>query len=167
MVLALDVHYKETGTAKAVGILFDWTAIQPKKVITEYVNMISDYIPGEFYKRELPCLLKIIEKAPLKDIEAILVDGHIYVDNDGKYGLGGMLWEALNKQTPIIGLAKTSFFSNKQTVNELYRGKSKKPLFLSVIGCDMEATAEKIKNMKGGYRIPTILKELDIITKTE
>ncbi len=167
MVLAIDVHYKENYSAKAVGMLFDWEDIYPKKVITEYIEVINEYVPGEFYKRELPCLLKIIEKINIDELEAIIIDGHIYVDNYGKFGLGGILWETLKKQISIVGIAKTSFFSNKATVKECFRGKSKKPLFVSVIGSDIENTVGKVKLMKGEYRMPTILKELDVITKTD
>jgi deoxyribonuclease V len=167
MVLALDVHYKPGNTAKSVGFLFNWDDLQPQQTIIEYSSDIEDYVPGEFYKRELPCLLKVIEKVDLSELEAIIIDGYIYVDNNGKYGLGGVLWETLNRQIPIIGIGKTSFFSNKETVVEIFRGESKNPLFVSVIGCNLQITAEKIKSMQGNYRNPSILQQLDGITKTE
>jgi deoxyribonuclease V len=164
MVLALDVHYKGH-IAKAVGVLFEWEDIMPKEIIIEYVEKIEEYIPGEFYKRELPCLLKIIKKINLKAIEAIIIDGYVYIDNNFKYGLGGILWENLEQQIPIVGIAKTSFFSNKDTVKELFRGCSKKPLFISSIDYNVEKITEKIMNMSGNYRMPNILIELDRITK--
>lgn len=166
MILALDVHYREK-EAKAVGILFNWEDTEPKEIIVEYINEVEEYIPGEFYKRELPCLLKIIEKVNLKDLEAIIIDGYIYVDNKRKLGLGGMLWENLDKQIPIIGIAKTSFYSNKETVQEIFRGESKNALYISTINYDIEIAIEKINKMSGSYRIPTLLKELDRITKEQ
>ena len=158
MILALDVHYRET-EAKAVGVLFHWEDTEPRKVFVEDIQEVEDYIPGEFYKRELPCLLKVIGKIDLETIEAIIIDGHIYINNNWEYGLGGKLYEKLNKQIPIIGVAKTPFFKNKETIKELYRGKSKNPLYISSIGLDF--TINKIKNMYGEFRIPTILKQLD------
>lgn len=167
MILALDVHYKENNSAKSVGVLFDWDDDKPQQTLIEYVQDIDEYVPGEFYKRELPCLMKIIETIDLKTLEAIIVDGYIYVDNSGKFGLGGILWQTLNQQIPVIGLAKTSFHGNKETVKEILRGESKNPLFVSSIDFDLNTASERIKNMKGDYRIPNLLKELDVITKTE
>lgn len=113
MILAIDVHYREN-EAKAVGVLFNWEDIQPLSTIVQYLSNIDDYKPGEFYKRELPCLLKIIEKVNLNELEAIIIDGHIYTDCQGNFGLGGKLWEVLNNQIPIIGVAKSPFLATKK-----------------------------------------------------
>lgn len=164
MLLALDVHYREN-TTKAVGVLFNWEDTEPTEIVTVFIDDVAEYVPGEFYKRELPCLLKVIENIDLTQIEAIIIDGYVYIDNDKNYGLGGVLWETLNKQVPIIGVAKTSFFKNKETVIEVNRGESIKPLFVSAIGFDLNLAALKIKQMHGSYRIPHILKQLDTETK--
>jgi deoxyribonuclease V len=166
MILAIDVHYRET-YAKAVGVLFDWKDSSPQQIIIEYINDINEYIPGEFYKRELPCLLKVIEQVDLNSLEAIIVDGYIYVDNEFALGLGGYLYQKLNEKIPIIGVAKTSFFTNKETVVEVIRRISKNPLYVSAIGYPLEEAAQKTLNMEGEYRIPTILKEMDKITKDD
>lgn len=165
MILAIDVHYREN-ESKAVGVIFDWESEQPQEIITSYIDSVEEYTPGEFYKRELPCLLKIIDKIDLNQLEAIIIDGYVYIDNEKNYGLGGILWETLNKQVPIIGVAKTSFFKNKETVIEVTRGESIKPLFVSAIGFDLELAALKIKQMHGSFRIPDILKQLDTETKS-
>ncbi|GAB2816043.1 endonuclease V [Ferruginibacter profundus] len=164
MLLAIDVYYKEQ-TAKAVGVLFNWESDVPGQIIIENINGIEEYIPGEFYKRELPCILKILEQIRLDNIEAIIIDGYIYVDNNGTMGLGGILYNTINQSVPVIGVAKTSFFKNKETVAELLRGESKNPLYISSIGYPIKDAVERIKNMKGEFRIPAILKELDRITK--
>jgi deoxyribonuclease V len=164
MLLALDVHYQVDRT-KVVGVLFKWDDKEPKKIVIAFMDNVAEYVPGEFYKRELPCLLKIIDKIDLNQLEAIIIDGYVYIDNNKNYGLGGILWETLNKQIPIIGVAKTSFFKNKETVIEVTRGESIKPLFVSAIGYDLELAALKIKQMYGSYRIPSILKQLDTETK--
>lgn len=163
MLLAIDVHYKEY-LARTIGVLFDWEDENPHDILIEAIDEVEEYIPGEFYKRELPCLLKIVEKVNLSDLEAIIVDGHVYIENE-KYGLGGKLYEQLNGQIPVIGIAKSSFYTNKEMTIEIYRGKSKKPLYISSIGIDLNEVVEKIINMTGEYRIPTILKTLDMLTK--
>jgi deoxyribonuclease V len=77
------------------------------------------------------------------------------------------LYEALNKVYSIIGVAKTSFQNNKETVVEIVRGESKNPLFVSAIGLEKEIAANYIQNMFGDYRLPYLLKLMDQITKEE
>ena len=54
-----------------------------------------------------------------------------YLDDDKKYGLGGYLYEKLNKEIPIIGVAKTNFASIEKNKKPLFRGDSIKPLFIT------------------------------------
>lgn len=167
MILTIDVHYK-TDYAKTVLLFFEnWQSETPINVITHITKDVLDYEPGSFYKRELPCIMNALEEVSLEGLEAIIIDGHIYVDNDRKYGLGGHLYEALDKKFPIIGMAKTSFQSNTETVVEILRGESKNPLFVSAIGLKKEVAANHIKNMFGDYRLPYLLKLMDQITKED
>lgn len=108
---------------------------------------------------------KFTKKIDLNTIDAIIVDGYIYIDNSLKYGLGGYLWELLDKKNPIIGVAKNSFYNNKSTVVPLFRGLSNKPLYISSVGYNLQEAVDKILTMKGEFRIPTILKTLDTFTK--
>ena len=164
MILAIDVYYTDKG-AKAVGVLFEWEDATPIQTIIEYVNEVEEYIPGEFYKRELPCIAALLHKIGSHLLDAVIVDGHIYVDNNGTYGLGGRTFELLERKIPVIGVAKTGFHTNKETVVEVFRGESKNPLHVSAIGMDVTLAAAKIMAMYGSYRIPDILKKLDMVTK--
>lgn len=164
MILATDVYYYDN-CAKAVGVLFNWEDKTAKKVITTYINQVEEYVSGEFYKRELPCIIDIINQININVIETIIIDGHIYINNKLDYGLGGKLYQALDSKVPIIGIAKKPFAKNKETVQKIYRGESEKPLHVSSIGMPLGNAVEKVNTLKGDYRIPTILKQLDIITK--
>ena len=164
MILAIDVYYTDN-RAKAVGVLFDWEAAVPMQTIIKYVEEVGEYIPGEFYKRELPCIAALLNKIGTHLLDAVIVDGHIYVDNNGTYGLGGRTFELLEGKIPVIGVAKTGFHTNKETVVEVLRGESKNPLHVSAIGMEVNLAAAKIKAMYGPYRIPDILKKLDMVTK--
>ena len=166
MILAIDVHYKQT-YAKCVGVLFDWQDEKPQQVIIEKLTNVAEYVPGLFYKRELPCILAVIEKINLQDLEAIIVDGHVFIDNDFGSGLGGHVWEALSHKKPIIGLAKRAFYANEKTNVPLLRGSSENPIYISAIGCELKEVVEKIKHMHGKFRIPTILQILDTETKAD
>ena len=164
MILAIDVYYIEN-TAKSVGVLFEWEDEQAREVIIDTFEGVSDYEPGAFFKRELPCITSLLQKIPLEKIDLIVVDGYVYVDDALKYGLGGYVWEYLDPKIPVIGVAKNSFHANKNTVFPLYRGESKKPLYISAIGMDVMDAVSCIQKMKGNYRFPTILKSLDTMTK--
>lgn len=165
MILAIDTYYFED-KAKTVAILFEnWNSTFFSHQYFEVINCSSEYISGEFYKRELPCILSILKKLDLDLINFIIIDGYVYLDNYNKYGLGAYLYESLKFKIPIIGVAKTKFALNTKNKVDLFRGKSKNPLYISSIGIDNENAKENILKMFGEYRIPTLLKELDKLTK--
>lgn len=165
MILAFDTYYFDN-KAKTVCIEFkEWNEDKNFKVHTEIIDNVSEYIPGEFYRRELPCIISLLNQIDLENIEAIIVDGFVYLDDDKKYGLGGHLYEKLNKQIPIIGVAKTNFASIEKDKKPMLRGDSAKPLFITSIGIDLEEAFQKVETMAGEFRMPTLLKELDRLTK--
>jgi exodeoxyribonuclease-5/deoxyribonuclease V len=165
MILAFDTYYFDN-KAKTVCISFDnWEANKISKIQSEILDNIKEYISGEFYKRELPCILSLISRIDLTDVELIIVDGFVFLDDEQKYGLGAYLYNALTNNIPVIGVAKTNFATIKKKKRILLRGKSDRPLFITSIGIDVDEAVEKIKSMDGEYRIPTLLKELDKLTK--
>ena len=163
-IACFDVYYYE-GYAKACCIVFE---IEPlESIISRYceiINSVDRYIPGKFYKRELPCLLKVY-KTIEEDIDLIIIDGFVFVEN-GKKGLGAHLYEALNRKIPIIGVAKT-FFKGCTHYIQIYRGKSIRPLYISSIGIELNISAELIRNLNGDNRIPNILKMIDQLTRSD
>lgn len=167
MILAFDTYYFNN-KAKTVCLEFnEWKENKDYKVKTEIIDNIEEYIPGEFYKRELPCIISLLNKYDLKNIEAIIIDGFVYLDDENKFGLGAYLYEKLKKKVTVIGVAKTNFATIEKNKKTLLRGKSKKPLFITAIGIELEDAVQKIERMDGEYRIPTLLKELDRLTKEE
>ena len=164
MLLAIDAYYGEQN-AKVVGVLFKWEDKFPAETISCFYDNVLPYKPGQFYQRELPCILELLKQMELEKIGAIIIDGHVFVSNDKTYGLGGYLWESLGKQIPIIGIAKRGFYQTDEVSFPVLRGNSKKPLYVSSIGYDISLLKTDIKNMHGNYRIPTILKILDQETR--
>ncbi|SNS00292.1 endonuclease V [Flavobacterium sp. ov086] len=165
MILAFDTYYFD-GKAKTVCLEFtEWNQSENFKVHTEIIDNVEEYIPGEFYKRELPCILSLLNKIDLTNLEVIIVDGFVYLDDEKKYGLGGHLYEKLNKKTPIIGVAKTNFASIKKDKKSLIRGESAKPLYVTAIGIELEDAFKKVESMAGEFRMPTLLREMDRLTK--
>ncbi len=165
MILTFDTYYFDN-KAKTVCVSFEnWSDNIPAQIYSETIEGIADYEPGAFYKRELPCILSLIKQIDLNQVNYIIVDSFVVLNDNGKLGLGGHLFEALNKKIPIIGVAKSGFHENKKNVKELLRGDSKKPLYISAIGVDLENAHEMIKSMHGNYRMPTLLQILDTKTK--
>ncbi|WCO00240.1 endonuclease V [Psychroserpens ponticola] len=163
--MAFDTYYFKN-KAKTVCVGFNsWLKEDNLVVLTETIENIPEYVSGEFYKRELPCILSLLNKNALENIELIIVDGFVYLDDNNKYGLGAHLYNALNKEIPIIGVAKRDFATINKNKSKVYRGESQNPLFITSIGIELNIASEKIKKMKGKYRIPTLLKELDKLTR--
>lgn len=165
MILAFDTYYFD-GKAKTVCLEFEnWNESKDFKIHTEIIENVEEYIPGEFYRRELPCILSLLNQIDLAKVDVIIVDSFVYLDDDKKYGLGGYLYEKLNREIPIIGVAKTNFASIEKDKVGIIRGDSQKPLFVTAIGIELDDAVEKVKSMAGEFRIPTLLKELDRLTK--
>jgi len=165
MILAFDTYYFD-GKAKTVCLEFtEWNQSENFKIHTEIIDNVAEYIPGEFYKRELPCILSLLNQIDLKKVEAIIVDGFVYLDDEKKYGLGGHLYEKLNQEIPIIGVAKTNFASIEKDKRSLFRGDSQKPLYVTAIGIELGDAFQKVESMAGEFRMPTLLREMDRLTK--
>jgi deoxyribonuclease V len=165
MIVAVDVHYRPD-VAKAVGVLFEsWTASEPHQIVETFVKEVAEYEPGAFYKRELPCILQVLETIPQYSLEAIIIDGYVFLDDEGKRGLGAYLYEALGQRIPVVGFAKSSFHKNQKFVRQIFRSESKKPVFITSIGIPVDEAAQNIESMLGDYRIPDMLRITDQKTR--
>jgi deoxyribonuclease V len=166
MILAFDVQYTDN-QAKAVAITFqNWNDAAATETIVKHIEGVAEYEPGAFYKRELPCIMAILDEMDLSKIDLIIVDSYVYLDDAGKQlGLGGHLYQVLGEKWPVIGVAKTKFIQNNENSVALLRGESQKPLYITAIGFDMHEAAALVKTMHGDFRFPTLLKYLDDVTK--
>ena len=165
MKLAIDVGYYENG-ATAAGVLFkNWDDAKPEKEIRAKITEIAPYEPGQFYKRELPCIEQLLKLVSV-DLDTIVVDAFVWLSddpNEPRPGLGAHLFETLEQKTVVIGLAKTEFAGSGST--QLLRGTSKRPLFVTAVGMKKEAATERIRTMHGKNRIPTLLKQVDTLSR--
>lgn len=158
MILATDVHYFDS-TAIVAGVLFDvWDAKAPERELTCQVENIAPYESGNFYKRELPCILALLENHSL-EVDCIVVDGYVFLNDQARPGLGKHLYDALDKKVSVIGVAKTPFHGLSDEY-EIFRGKSKKPLYVTAID-DVTAAKRNISVMHGDFRLPTLLRRVD------
>ena len=165
MLLSLDVHYTDTNATCACVVFNDWTNQSSSNQFTVIVEDVAPYQPGEFYKRELPCLLKAIEQLD-QHPDTIIIDGYVWLDDQNRKGLGAYLYEALSQDVPVIGVAKNAF-GDASAGTAIYRGRSNNPLWITAVGIDLENAAAHIKSMHGPYRIPTLLKLADQLCRQE
>ncbi|SFW41961.1 endonuclease V [Cellulophaga fucicola] len=165
MILAFDTYYYDN-KAKTVGVSFNnWLDDTVLEIKEEIIEDVPDYEPGAFYKRELPCIISLLKQYNLEDVELIIVDSYVLLDDDGKLGLGGYLYNSLEQKIPVVGVAKSSFHLNKTNSKPLLRGDSIKPLYISAIGISLDKAYKLVKSMHGNYRMPTLLQILDTKTK--
>ncbi len=162
MILAVDVQYDEGhDAAQVAGVAFaTWLDAEPTDERVVRVQGVEPYVPGEFFRRELPCLLALLgalEHPP----ELIVVDG--YVDLGERPGLGRHLFEALDGAIPVVGVAKTRFHDAPAV--EVLRGTSRTPLLVTAAGMSPEAAAEGVAAMHGAHRIPGLLKRVDQLAR--
>jgi len=163
MITCIDVDYQGTQAHIACLVFKDWTASVPEKTYTLMVNDIADYTPGEFYKRELPCILNILELVK-EEITLVIVDGYVWLDTKNRPGLGAYLYKKMNEKIPVIGVAKNKF-KGSDYMGEILRGDSQKPLFITAAGIELPKAMEHVQLMHGEFRIPTILKMVDQVCR--
>jgi deoxyribonuclease V len=163
MILAVDVHYSHRG-ATVAGVLFHgWKDENPVLEVASFLDATADYRPGEFYLRELPPIMRLIEEHGLFP-ECIVVDGFVYLDGVSTPGLGKRLFDALGGTVTVIGVAKNRF----RGIGERYavfRGSSRRPLYVTAAGMGLENARGCILRMHGNYRIPTMLKLVDRLSR--
>jgi len=162
MIAFADVHYREHDATAACVIASTWDAEAPALEWTRVVAPIAPYEPGAFFKRELPCLLEVLRGAP--PLEAVVIDGYVWLDEAGTRGLGAHLYEALGKAVPVLGLAKTAFKGSSMAV-PIARPGSKKPLFLTSIGLDVGVARTHVERLHGSFRLPTLVKRVDSLAR--
>ncbi len=166
MICCVDVHYDHQNATAALVLFDGWRSATPVQTFISKAGNVEQYQPGDFYKRELPALLAAIQMvSPVPDY--ILVDGNVWLSDDKdnpKPGLGARLYEALQRQSAIIGIAKTRFATGVGI--EVLRGQSKTPLYVTAAGLNVNQAAAHVKDMHGQYRLPTIVRLTDQLART-
>ncbi len=163
MIAAVDVFYFKNW-AVASAILFEyWRSEQPARAVQQSLSEVEPYEPGHFCKRELPCLLKVLERVK-NQFEIVIIDGYVWLDNNNRPGLGAHLHQALGEKIPVIGVAKSKF-NEALYAKSVLRGRSSRPLYVTAIGIEVAVAAKRIENMHGRHRIPTLLRIVDTLCR--
>ncbi len=159
MIAAIDVAYHDSNATAACVVFERWPDAAPVFETTCEIANIAPYEPGQFYRRELPCILAVLDT--LEQLPSfIVIDGYVWLSNEQEPGLGGHLYAALKKRATVVGVAKTRF-SRAEAVAEIRRGQSQTPLYITAAGMSLVKAASCIQGMHGDFRIPTLIRRAD------
>jgi deoxyribonuclease V len=157
MIAFLDAHYTTSRAVAACVIAEAWHSQAPVHSVTEQLAVTSEYVPGEFYLRELPVLLAVLRKVS-QPIGIVVVDGYVELDGS-RLGLGRHLARELRHPVTVVGIAKSEY--RGAPAIPVLRGKSLRPLYVSAMGMPAEVAAECVRSMAGRHRIPDLLRHVD------
>ncbi len=160
-IAAFDAHYLADGRASTAAILFnDYGDRTPMAQFHRFQAATVAYVPGAFYKRELPAILALLDMIDMP-LDTLIVDGYVMLGP--RAGLGKHLFDALGSRIPVIGVAKGRF--RGATAQAVCRGGSRRPLYVTAAGMAAEEAAARIRAMHGAHRIPTLLRCVDRLAR--
>jgi deoxyribonuclease V len=161
---AVDVHYPDSGGARAALVLADeqtFATIVGERV--QWLDTVAAYQPGQFYARELPAIRAVLAGAP--SVGLLIVDGYCDLDPSGRPGLGAHVHRDLG--VPVIGVAKSAFHTATHAV-AVRRGPVRpvtRPLYVTACGFDLAEAVRLVSAMAGPYRLPNALRRVDALAR--
>lgn len=164
MIAILDAAYGDGASAAACVVAAAWESPGSLGEYTHRDGPAADYKSGEFYRREMPLLLSVLNMLPRKP-EIIVIDGYVWLGVEERKGLGAHLFEALGRASPVVGIAKTKFDGASYWAAEVRRGLSESPLFVTSAGMAMVEATAAVKGMHGAHRIPDLVGRVDQLAR--
>src|SRR6478752_8657468 len=95
-ILIVDVDYWDEGGAYVCGVIIPHWGSNECAVVGKVIDQVADYEPGAFYKRELPCIMALLEDVTVP-LTHIMVDGYVTLGSELAPGLGHHLYQAINR----------------------------------------------------------------------
>jgi len=164
LIAAVDAHYTTNCRAGVACVTFsDWSASDPENEIAILVSPIEPYSSGNFWRRELPCISRVLDQL-IQAPDIVLIDGYVWLDGNCRKGLGAYLYEALDRRTAIVGVAKSPF-QGASGAAIVTRGRSGNALFVTSAGLPLDVAVESVKAMAGSFRIPALLRCVDRLAR--
>jgi deoxyribonuclease V len=161
VIASLDVGYRRDEGRAACVLFREWADALPMAELVRELAGVAAYRSGEFFRRELPCLLALLhEVEPVPSV--LIVDGYVWL-GPGRAGLGARLHVALGEGPAVVGVAKTPF--DGAPCEAITRGRSRTPLFVSAAGMPVAEAARRIVSMHGPFRLPTMLRLADRLSR--
>lgn len=164
MIAILDAAYAGEASVAACLTADDWTSATPLAEFTHRAGRAEEYTPGEFHRRELPLLMSVLSMLPERP-RILVIDGYVWLDADGRKGLGAHLFETLRGRTAVVGVAKSRFVGAEQWVEQVTRGDGANPLWVTSAGVTLSEAVSGVKRMHGANRIPTLVGRVDQLAR--
>jgi len=142
MKAALDVHYNGDRATAACVVFAHWRDQTPAACLRADLSQVLPYRAGRFFERELPGLLAVLALCP-QTFEIIVIDGYVHLKDGADQGLGARLAAALACKPAVVGVTKPPLKVADRFVT-VYRGGSRKPLFISASGLALHHAAQHI-----------------------
>jgi deoxyribonuclease V len=161
-VAVVDVQYGPTSAVAACVVAASWSDGTACEERIARVSPIADYEPGAFFKRELPCIVQVLSLVR-GGYAAVVVDGYVELDAAGHAGLGAHLHQHLRGEIVVVGAAKTRYPG--APAEEVCRGASKRPLYVSARGLSNAEAGRLVAGMHGPHRIPTLFARADQLAR--
>lgn len=163
MIGCLDVQYEKNQACAGLVLFDDWSSAVPSATHFQISEVSETYVPGQFFRRELPCILSVLNQ--IAELPAVfLIDGYVWLEGE-KMGLGAHLYEALDERIIVVGVAKSSF-RNSGAI-EVRRGTSTRPLYVTAAGMPAQSAADSVGRMHGRFRLPTMVKFVDRLAREQ
>jgi deoxyribonuclease V len=159
MIACVDVDYRDAGAVAACVAMGDWADAESQIDLVARIEHVEEYVPGQFFRRELPCLKNVLASLPAPP-HVIVVDGYVWLADESMPGLGAHLFDALGRTVAVVGVAKTQF-RGATAARPVLRGTSRRPLYVTSAGMPIVEACQHIQAMHGPFRIPTLLKKVD------
>lgn len=163
VILAVDVDYQGAGGVAAGVLLRNWSDAVAAREIVVRIPAVAEYVPGEFFRRELPCIEAVLKEVS-EPLECIVVDGYVTLGDPPRDGLGAALWNKLERAVPVVGVAKTKYLGVPLEAF-LFRGGSSRPLFVTAAGMTCDEAKRRVLSMAGKHRLPDMLKHVDGVAR--
>ncbi|MDQ0086113.1 deoxyribonuclease V [Variovorax boronicumulans] len=155
----MDVAYAGV-TAVAAGVLLkDWDATMPTREVVVQIPHVEEYVSGEFFRRELPCIETVLRELG-ETPDCVVVDGYVTLGDPPRDGLGALLWNKLGRTVVVVGVAKSRYIGASEN-SALRRGGSNRPLFITAAGMTIDEAKQRVLSMAGKHRLPDMLKYVD------
>lgn len=174
LVAAVDTAYgKNADVVYASAVVMSFPDIQEVERAFQYNTVDFPYVPGLFFYREGPTILKVLSKLEC-DPDVVIIHGH-GIAHPRRCGLASQVGIVMNK--PTIGCARKLLCGNHRTVapakgssepitlksskvGVAYRSKDNvKPIFISPgHKCSLEQARDIVVRSVRGFRLPEPLR---------
>lgn len=163
MIACVDVFYHGDTAVAACVLIATWEDPLPREERVCVLPHTAPYQSGQFFRRELLPIVRVLGTTAARP-DMVVIDGYVWLSTHGRPGLGAHLYQALSGSCAVIGVAKTRF-GDVQFALPLFRGQSRKPLYVTGVGIEPHQAAECVARMHGPNRIPTILRRADYLSR--